>query len=89
MFTNMEQVIEANPVYFSPSTMRFFNSRVESELIDGRWFVTSEQEADDRARLYTVRGVAADGTVSTVGEFQAHESLADALLWLGGHRALT
>jgi len=82
MFSTMQEVREANRAagrfWFSESTMRFFNSRVETELIAGRWFVTSEDNGN--GRRYTVREVADDGArIETVGEFMAHGDLAEAL----------
>ena len=46
--------------YFSPDTMRFFNSRICGELINNRYFVTSERQHDSmnhamRPRQYSVR----------------------------------
>jgi hypothetical protein len=91
MFANMDEVKAANQAdgqhWFDGPTMAFFRCRIESQLIGGRWFISSEQSAEDAPRLYTVRAVASDGTVSTVGEFQAYETLADALMALGEHAA--
>jgi len=86
----MAEVMVANEragqFWFSPSTMRWFQSRVESELIDGRYFVTSEQQPmgyeDDEPhpRLFTVRVVSDKGAhIETVGEFQQHATMDDAL----------
>lgn len=84
MFSTMQEVREANKAagrfWFSESTTRFFNSRVETELIAGRWFVTSESNG---TRRYTVREVLDDGArIETVGEFMAHGTLAEALAHL-------
>lgn len=91
MFMSIDDVITANQEdgghWFDGTTMAFFRSRIETDLIDGRWFVTSEQNGEDGERRYTVRAVASDATVSTVGEFQAHASLPAAIMWLGAHRA--
>lgn len=66
------------PHWFTPEAMRFFDSHIESSMIGGRFFVTSEQPPDgDRA--YSVRIAGDDATVSTLGEFMQHDSLADAL----------
>ena len=91
MFSTMEDVIAANQAagghWFDPQTLAYFRGRIETDLIDGRWFVSSEQHGEDAPRMYTVRAVASDGTVSTVGEYHAYGSLADALMALGRHRA--
>lgn len=64
--------------FFSPRTMRFFNSRVDSRIYGGRFFVTSERQDADHPRLYTVREVGADGRVDDAaggGGFQAYRTL--------------
>ena len=56
--------------WFSRSTMRFWKTRIESSLIGGRWFITSEDEwaLDGRkpARIYCVREANADGSIKTI-----------------------
>lgn len=90
-FTNINQVREANreisSYWFSLDTMRFFDSRVETDPIRGRCFISSEQfhgsRGNDGPRLYTVRIVDDDGKVSTaVPGFQAFESRAEAINWV-------
>lgn len=72
----MEDVRQANAAighhWFSPDTVRFFNSRIGRSLYGGRYFVTSERYEWDAPRLYTVRRANADGTIDTVGEFQGY-----------------
>lgn len=76
---------EAGESFFAPDTMAFFRSRLESDLVAGVYFVTSEQmETDLRGgvlgpRTYTVRRAHEDGRVTTVGAFQQHPDLAGAL----------
>lgn len=83
MFKNMKQVMKANKDighhWFSKDTMRFFNSRVESELIEGKYFITSEDNFNRDARLYSVRIVNKDGTIDTVGEFLGYKTKQAAL----------
>ncbi len=68
MFKNMTEVKKANKDaghhFFDKSTMQFFDSRIESRLIGGRVFVTSEQY-EDEPRHYAVRSVNDDGTIDT------------------------
>lgn len=84
MFTELDQVVEASRAnghhWFSPDTMRYFGTRLESPLIQGRWFITSECQDDaTMPRMYTVRLVTDDrGTIETVGEFMAYATLAEA-----------
>ncbi len=70
-FQNMRQIEYANTSaghhFFSPSTMRFFRSKVASRnVINGRYFITSEQFDTSSPRLYTIR---------RVGEFQQYGSV--------------
>jgi len=65
--------------WFEPSTMRFFRGRIESGILRGRYFVSSEQFDDNTPRKYTLRSFDDKGSVDTVGEFQAHRSKADAI----------
>lgn len=77
----------AGGFWFSPSTMAFFQSRVETGLLDDGRFVSSEQrpagpyDDEDPPRLFTVRRFADDDAflVSTVGDFQEHDTLEAAI----------
>ena len=68
--------------WFSPDTMRFFRSIADRGVIGGRYFVTSEQyvpyDGDPDPRRFTVRVAHDDGTIGTVGDFQAHDTLGQA-----------
>lgn len=66
--------------WFSPDTIRFFQSKVESELINGKYFVTSEKNMEDDPRLYTIRKYNPEThKIDTLGSFQAFKTLQDAL----------
>lgn len=64
--------------FFSPDSMRFFNSRVSEKVHQGPggiYFVTSEQFDARSTRLYTVRRFDPSGKgIDTVGEFQQHST---------------
>lgn len=63
--------------FFSASSMRFFRSRVGSNVYaarDGWVFVTSEQFDDRSPRLYTVRLMREDGRIDEVGSFQQYKT---------------
>jgi hypothetical protein len=64
--------------WFEPDTMRFFDSKIETGVIGGRYFVTSERPDPDTPRRYSVRMVQDDGSIDTVGEFRAHATFGDA-----------
>ncbi len=65
--------------FFSEGTKQHFNSRIQKiPPYKGRVFVTSERMGDRYPRRYSVRYIDADGTIMTVGGFQAFESRYDA-----------
>jgi len=77
-YTSMSDVIEANKAignhWFDKSSMRFFNTKIESRLIAGKRFITSEKGPDE-VRRYTVREALPSGEIDTVGEFQEYRTL--------------
>jgi hypothetical protein len=79
----MSDVMEINAksgqYFFSPDTMRFFDSRVGGEAFvkgGNAYFITSEKFTDpvehiSNPRKFTIRSMdMRTGSVSTVGEFQ-------------------
>jgi len=71
MFRSIDAIRAANKSagwhWFSPETMRFFNTRICGTLHGGRFFVTSERISPrGGVRRYTVRVAHHDGAVSTV-----------------------
>jgi hypothetical protein len=64
--------------WFDRGTMRFFNTKIESGLIGGKYFITSERCDDNHPRLFTVRRAEPDATIDTVGEFQQYRTRDDA-----------
>ncbi len=83
-FRNMEQVIMANEeigqFWFSGATMAFFNSRIETALLKGEYFVTSERENPRHEKIFTIRVVASGGKIDTHGYFQGFTTLEEALI---------
>ncbi len=77
----LNDIREAHPVFFSPSSMRFWGSRVIDSTArpfqDGLLFITSEHNFDRSARLYTIRFANLD-TIEEIGEFQEWDTLANA-----------
>lgn len=65
--------------FFSPDTLRYFDSRIAPDIINtptGIIFITSEKFNDNTPRLYTVRIMHEDGSVSDVNcKFQQFPSL--------------
>jgi hypothetical protein len=82
VYSNMEDVKRANRQignhWFDPETVRFFRTRICSELIAGAYFITSEQYSAGALRLYSIRRAQPDGTIETIGDFQQYRSKAEA-----------
>lgn len=70
--------------WFKPGEMRFFGTRIESGIVAGHYFVTSEL-APHGPRKYSVRSFDESGSIDTVGEFNSHRSKADAKAALREH----
>lgn len=71
---------KAGRYYFSPDTMRFFNSKVESKLFKNKYFITSEKFKEDYPRLFTIREYnPKTHIISTVGTFQEFTTLDEAI----------
>jgi hypothetical protein len=64
--------------WFERGSMKFFGTRIESGIIRGRFFVTSEQPPHG-ARKYSVRKFDNKGRIDTVGEFCGYSSRREAL----------
>ncbi len=58
--------------WFSKATMKFFNSKTYGSVHHGRYFISSEKFNSDSQRRFTIRVVQPDGSIDTVGEFQAY-----------------
>lgn len=82
-YYTVDDVREANDRigghYFDRDTMRFFRSRIASQLYGGRYFVTSEQFDDRSPRLYSVREALPDGSIKSASEFQEFRTAAQAV----------
>ena len=72
---------EAGLHWFDKDTMKFFNTRIVTGILKEKYFISSEfyrdwQTGDREPTKYTIREVNwKTGDVSTVGEFQAYDSL--------------
>ncbi len=59
--------------WFDAGTIRFWKTKLESELINGRYFISSEDEfaLDGRKpkRIFAVRYANNDGTITTLAKF--------------------
>lgn len=74
-FHSMDEIRRVNATlghnWFSPDSMKWWNTRVGENLYAGHIFVTSDAPGHD-GRAYTVRAVHADGSIGTVGDFMAY-----------------
>ena len=82
MFKTIADVRYANQQlghhWFDRSSMRFFNTTIESSLYGGRFFITSERMDPRHPKKYTVREALPTGEIKTVGEFHRMTSIEDA-----------
>ncbi len=87
-YANLREVLDANDAagqhFFDADTMEFFNSKLESDLIDGRFFITSERFDSNTAKQYTIRAAQDDGAIVTLGDFGQYQTLQDAKDVLAG-----
>ena len=71
--------------WFTPASMSFFGTRIVTDIVAGRYFVTSEPLPRSTELRYTVREVLEDGVVLTVGTLYDHPDLDAALAALHAH----
>ena len=74
-YESMQQLKQDNPLWFSHDTMQFFNSCIVTDLIKGRFFVTSERMELDMPKRYTVRKASGYKNIVTVGKMQQYKTL--------------
>ena len=78
-FKTINEIKEANKdagyFFFSPDTMRTFNSRVASGVLKGRYFVTREDNFDRSKFRYSVRMARDNGSIERLGKFNGFNSL--------------
>jgi len=82
MFKTIADVKKANKAiknhWFNKETMDFFGTKIESELIDGKYFITSEDDFYRTKRQYRLRIVEKNGKIYTPGDGRPFDSLDDA-----------
>ena len=64
--------------WFDVESMRFFRSRLSSDVYGGRFFVSSEK-IPNNVRKYSVRETLECGRIVTVGEFQKYHTRSQAI----------
>lgn len=74
-------VSNAGSHWFDKGTMKFFNSKVETGILQKRFFISSERMELSEPKKYTIRYFVRDNDATpaldchTVGEFQQFETL--------------
>lgn len=75
-FTEMK---ETNRNWFTKEAMAFFNTKIESSVLKGNYFITSERMELDQDKRYTIRQYNLETKqVTTIGDFRAYTSLESA-----------
>lgn len=62
--------------------MRFFNSKIESEVIRGNYFITSERFNETYPKEFTVRIAMEGGSIETLPKFQAFKTKKQAIEYI-------
>lgn len=77
-FESMAQVRAANKAlghtWFGRYEMRFFNTRICTGVLGGRYFVTAERMETSMPERFTIREAMPDGSVETIGDFQQYST---------------
>lgn len=78
--TNFKQLnLKHDGHFFDRGAMEFFNSKIESSLIDETYFITSERRLTSDPKKYTVRKCDwSNGDVITVDAFNSYDTLSQA-----------
>lgn len=87
-FEDIAQVVVANHScgqnWFDPAIVQIFQSKIETDLYNGRFFVTSEIKSSHEERRYTIRSVDSGGFISNFSSEGHYEKLEDAIDVLEG-----
>ena len=86
-YTSIEGIKRANlrnhGHWFDKDTLRFFKSRILPTVYHGKYFISSERYSSDTMRRYTIRVADENGSIDTVGEFQAYRTRYAAIKAIG------
>jgi hypothetical protein len=70
LFETLSEVKQANQEignhWFSRDTMKFWGCKIETSLLRGRFFITSEWDLRKTKRLFTIRFANPDGSIETL-----------------------
>lgn len=83
MFKTISQIKQANKIagghFFDKETMKFFGSKIESKVLQGRFFITSEKYPDGKI-FYSARKANDDGRIATLGQDHTKEGALNIVL---------
>jgi len=78
VWKNITEVKKANKSinhnWFAFDAMSFFKTKVETPILHGRYFITSEINPSNE-KAYSIRVVNDNGSIDTVGEFHSFISV--------------
>lgn len=79
MFKSIDEIKRAaesaGSQWFSPASMRYFGSRISNEVINGKYFVTTETDIYGGDRRASIRVASPNGSIDTVGEFREYNTI--------------
>lgn len=85
-FKTISEIKEANKSignkWFDAGAMRFFNTTIESDILHGRCFITSEYMNEKYPKEYCIRMANDNGSIETIGqlcEYKSKDAAIDAL----------
>ena len=70
-YNTITEIKEANKAlghhWFSTGTKRFFDSKIESRVLHGQYFISSEKIPGDKERKFTLRKALENGQIESMG----------------------
>lgn len=73
---------QAGRNWFDLERMKSFNCKIETEVIGGRYFITSDRMTVHIPKKYTVRMVVENGHIENLSKFQQFKAKKEASAWL-------
>jgi hypothetical protein len=84
-YNTISEIKEANKAidnhFFDAGALKFFNSKIYTEIIHGNLFITSERFDENSPRLFSVRCALTNGSIESLSKFQAFTTKQQAIRW--------
>lgn len=83
-YKDIYEIMDENRQWFSPDNMKFFNTRIKSKVLNGKYFITEETyynrygEGDTK---YSIREATKKG-INTIGDFHSFATAKEAKAYL-------